>query len=89
MELVVKGFMVDMQVDSKNSSVAGQGLYMCLKLVDPEYMHKRWNKQEDFLVFLREGVFLKYYLHTKITDLAVYQELLQYCYTIMAIYLTF
>ena len=30
---------------------------MCLKLVAPEYMHKRWNKYEDFLVFLeRRGV---------------------------------
>ncbi|KAJ8367647.1 hypothetical protein AAFF_G00313990 [Aldrovandia affinis] len=31
MEQVLKGFMVDLEVDSKNVSVAGQALDMCLK----------------------------------------------------------
>ena len=43
MEQVLKGFMVDMECHSKNPSVAGQALDMCLKLVGPEYAHKHWN----------------------------------------------
>ena len=56
-ESVLSGFMVDMQVDSKNSSVAGQALDMCLKLVAPEYLHKTWNYCNLFKNYLeRNGV---------------------------------
>ena len=54
MEQVLKGFMVDMECHSKNTSVAGQALDMCLKLVAPEYAHKPWNRYNEFLVFLKQ-----------------------------------
>ncbi len=44
MDQVLKGFMVDMEMHSKNTSVAGQALDMCLKLVAPEYLDKQWNR---------------------------------------------
>ena len=44
MDQVLKGFMVDMEIHSKNTSVAGQALDMCLKLVAPEYLDKQWNR---------------------------------------------
>lgn len=46
MEHVMKGFMVDLGMDSKNrpTSLAGQPLGMCLKLVAPEFAHKPWNR---------------------------------------------
>ena len=53
-EQVLKGFMVDLDVDSKNSSLAGQSLDMCLKLVAPEYAHKPWNRYKQFLLFLEQ-----------------------------------
>ena len=40
LEEVVKTFMVDLEYDTKNSSVAGQALDMILLLVAPEYSHK-------------------------------------------------
>ena len=43
MDQVLKGFMVEFEIDTKNSSLAGQALDMCLKLVAPEYSHKPWN----------------------------------------------
>ena len=51
---LVQNFMVEIDVDSKNSSVAGQALDMCLKLVAPEYNAKPWNKYKEFLMFLEE-----------------------------------
>ena len=54
MEQVLKGFMVDMECHSKNTSVAGQALDMCLKLVASEYAHKPWNRYNEFLVFLKQ-----------------------------------
>ena len=53
-EKAVAGFMVDMEVDSKNSSVVGQSLDMCLKLVAPEYSHKMWNYSKLFKKYLIE-----------------------------------
>lgn len=50
----VHGFMVDLDVDTKNSSVAGQAADMCLKLVAPEYNAKPWNKNKEFLLYLEE-----------------------------------
>ena len=52
LETLVKSFMVDLDVDTKNSSVAGQAVDMCLKLVAPELSHKPWNKNREFLQFL-------------------------------------
>ncbi|QQP38893.1 Hypothetical protein FKW44_019596 [Caligus rogercresseyi] len=54
MEQVLQSFMVDLDVDSKNASVAGQALDMCLKLVAPEYSHKPWNRYREFLLFLEQ-----------------------------------
>ena len=54
LDKLVQSFMVDLDIDSKNSSVAGHSLDMCLKLVAPEYNAKPWNKNKEFLVFLRE-----------------------------------
>ncbi|KAK1878430.1 Dihydroorotate dehydrogenase B (NAD(+)) catalytic subunit [Dissostichus eleginoides] len=54
MEQVLQSFMVDLDVDSKNASVAGQALDMCLKLVAPEYAHKPWNRYREFLLFLEQ-----------------------------------
>ena len=54
LEKQVQMFMVDLDVDSKNSSVAGQALDMCLKLVAPEYSEKMWNRHKEFLMFLEE-----------------------------------
>ena len=54
MEQVLNGFMVDFEIDSKNASLAGQALDMCLKLVAPEYAHKPWNRYKQFLLFLEK-----------------------------------
>ncbi|KAI9548371.1 hypothetical protein NQZ68_010593 [Dissostichus eleginoides] len=54
MEQLLQSFMVDLDVDSKNASVAGQALDMCLKLVAPEYAHKPWNGYREFLLFLEQ-----------------------------------
>ena len=35
MDELVQGFMVDLDVDSKNGSVAGHSIDMCLRLVAP------------------------------------------------------
>ena len=43
LELIIKNFMVDLEMDSKNGSFAAQALDMCLRLVSPEYSHKPWN----------------------------------------------
>ena len=44
MEQVLQSFMVDLEVDRKNASVAGQALDMFIKLVAPEYAHTSWNR---------------------------------------------
>ena len=54
MDKLIKGFMVDLDVDSKNSSVAGQSIDMCLRLVAPEFNAKPLNKNKEFSVFLEE-----------------------------------
>ena len=57
MDQVLKGFMIDLHVEiyTKNSSLAGQALDMCLKLVVPEYSHKPpWNRHKDFIHFLEQ-----------------------------------
>ena len=54
LEKQIQTFMVDLDVDSKNSSVAGQALDMCLKLVAPEYSEKPWNRYKEFMLFLEE-----------------------------------
>ena len=54
MDELVQGFMVDLDVDSKNGSVAGHSIDMCLLLVAPEYNAKPWNKNKQFLQFLDE-----------------------------------
>lgn len=54
LDKLVQSFMVDLDVDSKNSSVAGQALDMCLKLVAPKYNAKLWNKYKEFMAFLEE-----------------------------------
>ena len=48
--------MVDFDMDSKNNSVAGQALDICLKLVVPEYSDSilPWNKYKTFLMFMKE-----------------------------------
>ena len=43
LETLLSKFMVGMELDSKNGSLAGQALDMMLKLVAPEYRHKAWN----------------------------------------------
>jgi hypothetical protein len=54
MEQILKGFMVDLDIDTKNSSIAGQSLDICLKLVAPEFSHKPWNRNKEFVLFLQE-----------------------------------
>ena len=54
MEEVVSSFMVDLDYDTKNSSIAGQALDMMLRLVAPEYSHKPWNRHGQFMVYLKE-----------------------------------
>jgi hypothetical protein len=46
-------FMVGLDVDSKNSSVAGLALDIMLKLVAPEYSHKQWNYYSLFCLYLK------------------------------------
>ena len=55
LETVIQSFMVDLDVDTKNASVAGQALDMCLKLVAPELSHKPWNKYKEFQQFLEKN----------------------------------
>ena len=54
MEQVLKSFMVDLEVDSKNASVAGQALDLCIKLVTPEYAHSPWNRYKESLLFFEQ-----------------------------------
>ena len=53
LEEVVKTFMVNLDYDTKNSSVAGQSLDMILRLVAPEYSHKPWNRNKEYIEYLR------------------------------------
>ena len=54
MDQVLNGFMVDLEMDTKNASLAGQAIDICLKLVAPEYSHKPWNRHKEFLLFLQQ-----------------------------------
>ena len=54
MEQVIKNFMVDIDLESKNGSFAGQSLNMCLRLVAPEYSHKPWNYNQLFINHLQQ-----------------------------------
>ena len=40
--------MVNLEIDNKKFSLAGQALDMCLKLIAPENSHKPWNRHERF-----------------------------------------
>ena len=51
-ENILSKFMVGMELDSKNRSLAGQALDMMLKFVAPEYSHKMWNYCSTFGLFL-------------------------------------
>ena len=55
MEQVLNSFMVDLEVDSKNASVAAQVLDLCLKLVAPEYAHSPWNRYNESLLFFEQS----------------------------------
>ena len=54
MEQVLKGFLVDLEIDTKNSSMAGQAIDISLKLVASEYSHKPWNHHDEFLLYLKQ-----------------------------------
>ena len=43
LDTLLSKFMCNMELDSKNGSLAGQALDMMLKLFAPEYRHKSWN----------------------------------------------
>ena len=49
---ITSKFMVGLDADSKNSSVAGTALDIMLKLVAPEYSHKMWNYYNEFCLYL-------------------------------------
>ena len=53
-ENILSKFMVGMELDSKNGSLAGQALDMMLKFVAPEYSHKQWNYFKLFTNFLEQ-----------------------------------
>ena len=53
-EQVLSKFMVGMELDSKNGSLAGQSIDMMLKLVAPEYSHKMWNYYKLFVSYLEQ-----------------------------------
>ena len=54
LETVLSKFMVFMDMDSKNGSLAGQALDMQLKLVAPEYKHKSWNYHGLYTNYLEQ-----------------------------------
>ena len=54
LEHVIKNFMVDLEMDSKNGSFAAQALDMCLRLVSPEYSHKPWNYNKLYVNHLEQ-----------------------------------
>ena len=64
---IIKKFMVALYVSSRNSSVAGLGLDILLKLVVPEYSHKMWNYYKEFTLYLEshciECILFYYLLH--------------------------
>ena len=53
-EQVLSKFMVGMELDNKNGSLAGQAFNMMLKLVAPEYSYKMWNYYKLFISFLEQ-----------------------------------
>ena len=52
MSHITSKFMVGLDVDTKNSSVAGTALDIMLKLIAPEYSHKMWNYYSTFCLYL-------------------------------------
>ena len=52
---IVGKFMVAMEWDSKNTSLCGQALDMCLKFVAPEFQHKMWNYFNTYSEFLKQN----------------------------------
>ena len=54
LEHIIKNFMVDLEMDSKNGSFAAQALDMCLRLVSPEYSHKPWNYNKLYINHLEQ-----------------------------------
>ena len=54
LEHVVKNFMVDIDMDSKQGSFAGRALDMCLRLIAPEYSHKPWNYNHLYINHLQQ-----------------------------------
>ena len=54
LEEVVQSFMVNLDVDSKNSSFAGQTLDMILQFAGPEFSHKSWNRIKQCVIYLKE-----------------------------------
>ncbi|MEM8948113.1 MAG: hypothetical protein AAGC99_02155 [Pseudomonadota bacterium] len=53
-ETVKSSFMVDLDYDTKSSSIAGQALETMLRLVAPKYSHKPWNIHCQIIIYLRE-----------------------------------
>ena len=54
LDKLLSKFMCSMELDSKNGSLAGQALYMMLRLVAPEFKHKIWNYYGPFTSFLEQ-----------------------------------
>ena len=54
LETVLAGFMVGMELDSKNGSLSGQALDMMLKLVAPECSHKAWTFHGSYTNYVQE-----------------------------------
>ena len=54
LDKVLSTFMCQMELDSKNGSLAGQSLDMILRLVAPEFRHKAWNYYGAYTVYLEE-----------------------------------
>ncbi|KAH3837018.1 hypothetical protein DPMN_110396 [Dreissena polymorpha] len=57
MEQEINSFIVDLDVDTENASVAGQALGMCLNSSASEYRHRPWNRYTQFLLFHKENQF--------------------------------
>ena len=51
----ISAFLVEIALDTKQNSIAGQALDMALKLVAPEYDNKMWNKHKLFVDFLQKN----------------------------------
>ena len=54
LDTILSKFMVSMELDSKNGSLAGQSLDMILKLIAPEFKHKAWNYHGLYTNYLEQ-----------------------------------